>query len=187
MRNIGYVAELVDAISRMGRETSLSVIPHPKREGVSRADSNPAISSKINFLKNRAMENEKSIVTNDFFAGKLPDLEKMECAPLELSGEYWTPENVGESKRMFFNEIRYETTTDPASGNEVELPVAYFVILENGNKKVIRQASRRLTGVIESLNIAQGTPLEITYQGKKKNKTNPFMSDHWSIRPLIIK
>ena len=133
------------------------------------------------------MENEKSIVTNDFFAGKLPDLEKMECAPLELSGEYWTPENVGESKRMFFNEIRYETTTDPASGNEVELPVAYFVILENGNKKVIRQASRRLTGVIESLNIAQGTPLEITYQGKKKNKTNPFMSDHWSIRPRILK
>ena len=29
-------------------------------------------------------------------------------------------------------------------------------------------------------------PLKITYMGKKKNKTNNFQSDNWSVRPLRL-
>ena len=128
----------------------------------------------------------KQVVKSDFFAGSLPDLSKAEAAPLELNGEYWTPEREGEVRRMFFKELRVETTTDPASGKDVELLVAYFVQVIDGSKRVVRQASRRLTGVMESLGIKEGTPLEITYLGKKKNKTNSFLSDNWSIRPLFV-
>lgn len=128
----------------------------------------------------------QEVITNNFFASELPDLSKAVAAPLELNGEYWTPEQAGESRRMFFNELRLETTTDMVSGKDVELLVAYFVQIIGGDKKVIRQASRRLTGVLESLKIESGTPLEITYLGKKKNKTNSFLSDNWSIKPLYI-
>jgi len=126
----------------------------------------------------------EELTRKDFFASDLPDLAKAEVAPLELTGEYWSPEKEGEKRRMFFNEIRQEISTDPASGADVELSVAYFVEVVNGDKKVIRQASRRLVGVLETFKTASGTPLEITYLGKKKNKTNSFQSDNWSIKPL---
>lgn len=127
------------------------------------------------------------LVNKDFFANQLPDLSKAEAAPLELTGEYWTPEKEGEKRRMFFKEIKQELTTDMASGSDVELSVAYFVEVVNGDKRVIRQASKRLTGVLETLRVETGTPLEITYLGKKKNKSNSFLSDNWSIKPLYLK
>jgi len=130
----------------------------------------------------------KDVTASDFFANALPDLSKATAAPLELNGEYWTPEVEGETRRMFFKELKQEATVDPVSGKDVELLVAYFVEVVNGDKKVIRQASKRLTGVLESLSnqIIEGTPLEITYLGKKKNKTNSFSADNWSIKPLYI-
>ncbi|MEG2761262.1 MAG: hypothetical protein RR921_08050, partial [Mucinivorans sp.] len=117
------------------------------------------------------------------------DLSQATAAPLELNGEYWTPLKEGETRRMFFNELRTETTTDMASGGDIDLIVAYFVEVQpNGDKRVIRQGSRRLTAVLEmrAKEITSGTPLEITYLGKIKNKTNAFMSDSWSIKPLIV-
>lgn len=132
------------------------------------------------------MEQENQITKKDFFMAELPDLSKATAAPLELTGEYWTPEKEGEVKRMFFKEIRQEMAIDVASGKDVELSVAYFVEVQNGDKKVIRQASKRLAGALETLKIASGMPLEITYLGKKRNKTNSFMSDSWSIKPLFI-
>ena len=129
---------------------------------------------------------ENQITKKDFFLADLPDLSKATAAPLELTGEYWTPEKEGEVRRMFFKEICQELAIDMVSGKDVELSVAYFVEVQDGNKKVIRQASKRLTGALESLKISAGMPLEITYLGKKKNKTNSFMSDNWSIKPLFI-
>jgi hypothetical protein len=129
---------------------------------------------------------ENQIVTSNFFKNELPDLSKAKVAPLELTGEYWTPEKEGETKRMFFNEIRQETAIDIVSGKDVELAVAYFVEVQDGNKKIIRQAGKRLIGALETCKVVAGMPLEITYLGKKKNKTNSFMSDSWSIKPLYI-
>ena len=132
--------------------------------------------------------NGTKAVSDTFFAGDLPDLSQAAPAPLELTGEYWTPEVEGETRRMYFNELRMEITTDQQSGQDIDLLVAYFVELaSDGTKHVVRNASKRLTGVIDACRIARGTPLEITYLGKKKNKTNSYRADSWSIRPLIIK
>lgn len=129
----------------------------------------------------------KEIATQDFFAGKLPDLKKATPATLELSGEYWSPDQIGEQRRAFFNELRQEISIKPDTGESIDLLVAYFVWEDaKGNMKVFRNASRRLTGVLENINLQKGTPVEITYMGKVKNKNNSFMSDNWSIRPLII-
>ena len=124
---------------------------------------------------------------NDFFASNLPDLEKAKVAPLELTGEYWSPKKEGEKRRMFFKEIRIELSKDMTSGEDIDLAVAYFVeVQKNGDKKIVRQAGRRLVGVIENFKLASGTPLEITYLGKEKNKNNQFSSDTWSVKPLHI-
>ena len=47
--------------------------------------------------KEEAAQQENAVAVVDFT--KLPDLSKAEPESLELSGEYWTPENPGESKR----------------------------------------------------------------------------------------
>lgn len=123
----------------------------------------------------------------DVFAGTLPDLAKAQAAPLELNGEYWSPAEVGEKRRMFFKDLRVEMTPDQRTGEDIELLVAYFVEpLPNGKRRVVRQASRRLTAVFENFadNIRPGMAFEITYKGKVKNKSNSNMSDSWSIVPL---
>lgn len=127
----------------------------------------------------------QTISSDNVFAVDLPDLSTAEAAPLELTGEYWSPEKEGETKRMYFNEVRMESTID-AQGQDIELPVAYFVEIRDGRKVVVRQAGRRLVAVFETFKVPAGTPVEIVYLGKKKNKTNPYMSDHWSVRPLSI-
>lgn len=129
---------------------------------------------------------EKQIVRNGFFDNDLPNLEKAQAAALELTGEYWTPQQENECRRAFFNELRMETAIDEKSGQDVELLTAYFVWVVDGTKKVFKNASKRLVGVIENYNIAKGTPLEITYLGKQKNKNNSYFCDTWSIKPLII-
>lgn len=123
----------------------------------------------------------------EVFAGQLPDLTKAEASPLELNGEYWTPIEVGENRRMFFKDLRVEQAIDQRTGENIELLVAYFVEpLPDGRRRVVRQASRRLTAVFENFadTIVPGMAFEITYKGKMKNKSNQNMSDTWSIVPL---
>jgi len=123
----------------------------------------------------------------DVFTGTLPDLTKAQAAPLELNGEYWSPAEVGEKRRMFFKDLRVEMTPDQRTGADIELLVAYFVEpLPDGKRRVVRQASRRLTAVFENFadSIRAGMAFEITYKGKVKNKSNANMSDSWSIVPL---
>ena len=134
------------------------------------------------------MEN-KLIKGSEAFAGQLPDLSEAQVAPLQINSEYWTPENVGESRRVFFKDLRVEQAVDQQSGEDIELTVLYLVEqIESGKKRVVRQASKRLVGVFESYagTITEGMPFEITYLGKKKNKINAFMSDNWSVVPLIV-
>ncbi len=123
---------------------------------------------------------------NKFFANPLPDLGKAQAAPLELGGEYWTPESIGETRRAFFNEIRIENAINEQSGETVELATAYFVWQVDGTNKVFRNASKRLVGVLEACQVKSGAALEITYLGKRRNKNNSYMSDNWSVKPLII-
>jgi len=34
--------------------------------------------------------------------------------------------------------------------------------------------------------ITEGMPLQITFLGEEKNKTNSFKSARWSVKPLIV-
>lgn len=130
---------------------------------------------------------ENKVVRSDFFNGNLPNLQEAVAAPIELTAEYWTPENEGETRRAFFSEFVTETAIDEKSGGNIELITAYFVYEVDGVKKVFKNASKRLVGVLDTRNVPSGTPLEITYLGKKRNKNNSYYCDTWSIRPLYVK
>lgn len=113
-------------------------------------------------------------------------LDSAEVAPIDLMSDYWSPENFGEKKRVLFHSIENTPVVDQVSGEVLDLPCAYFLAQENGNVKRIRNGSKRLVGALQSFNLAPNTPLEITYLGKKANKTNPFKSDNWMVKPLQV-
>lgn len=115
-------------------------------------------------------------------------LDDADAAPIELSSEYYTPKLPGEVIRVIFDRIDISLVPDMNnSDNMIELECAFFMIKENGNVKQICNGSRRLVGTLNSFKIQKGTPLQITYEGKVKNKTGSFYSDSWSIVPLIPK
>ena len=137
--------------------------------------------------KEEVAQQENAVAVVDFT--KLPDLSKAEPESLELSGEYWTPENPGESKRVFFVDIALETVLEPGTGEQRELPVVRFAENVNGTIRGIRNGSSRLVGVFQQFqaSIRPGDAFEITYLGKKRNKTNAFTSDNWKVTRLILK
>lgn len=141
-----------------------------------------------------APETEEVTVRNDYQFPRvdlsnpnLPDLDAADVLPLDLMSDYWSPENLGESKRLIFVKLDVALVKDQATEEVVELPCAFF--LEKSQEKVvqIRNGSRRLVGAIEAAGIQPGTPLLVTYLGKKNNRTNAYKSDNWSIKPLLIK
>jgi hypothetical protein len=106
--------------------------------------------------------------------------------------DYWTPEDKGESKRLFFDKIATRPVKDIQNEDvTIELECAFFLEQTTDNKgnvevKSISNGSKRLVGALVANKIQRGTPLLITYLGKKKNSTNTFQSDSWSIKPLTI-
>jgi hypothetical protein len=118
----------------------------------------------------------------------LPDLEKAEVSPLELLGEYWTPEKEGETKRVFFIDIIPTNSVDPESGETIDLATVRFLEKQGDTYRTIRNSSKRLVAAFEVFSgDISGKPFEIRYEGKKKNTTNGYKSDNWSVRPLIVK
>lgn len=117
---------------------------------------------------------------------KLPDLSKAKVLPLDLMSDYWTPEKEGEKKRLFFQRIDIRDVLDQETEEVFKLECAFFVEKVNGDIKSVVNGSKRLVGSIEANQIKPGTPLQITYLGKRSNVTNSYKSDNWSIKPLII-
>lgn len=143
-----------------------------------------AVRGRIKIL---IMETTDAIQKVDF--ANLPDLSKAQPEPVEMSGEYWTPEEVGESRRLFFFGLNVENVVDMESGETRELPVVQFVEGDGkGGVRSVRNGSRRLVGIFESFaqSIKQGDAFEIMYLGKKKNKNNSFKSDNWSVKRLTF-
>lgn len=120
-------------------------------------------------------------------ASEFPDLENATPLPMDLMSSYWTPEKEGESKNVVFSHIDDSTLVDPDSGEVKTLRTAFFFEQKDGEIRSVRNASKRLVGAIESNQIVRGTPLRISYLGKKKNTNNSFKSDDWSVKPLLIK
>ena len=117
----------------------------------------------------------------------LPVLADLTELTFDLMPNYWTPETPGETKLVFLLKIGMRDVIDQNTGEVLELECAHFIEqLADMSTVQISNASKRLVGALQSNNILPGTPLKITYKGKKKNKTNQFSSDNWSIKPLII-
>lgn len=115
-------------------------------------------------------------------------LHTAEAAPFDLMSDYWSPEQVGEQRRVLFDRIQDMGLVDQTSGEITELPCAFFFYQETPDApiKQIRNGSKRLVGAIQMFNIPKHTPLLIKYLGKKRNKNNANMSDNWSITPLRV-
>lgn len=129
---------------------------------------------------------EENGVTVVDLNGKLPDLDKAETYPYDLMADYWTPESKLESKRVFFDRISKRQVLDQQTGEVMELECAFFVEVIKGDAKSVSNGSKRLVGAIQANQIQRGTPLLITYLGKKKNATNAYQSDSWSLKVLKI-
>lgn len=136
-------------------------------------------------------ENKQLVQTFDL-SQTLPNLHtSAKELPIDLSSSYWTPEKVGELKRGFYQRIEQATYVNESTGETIILPCVILIAQdENGNVTTIRNGSKRLVASIEEAvndgRITEGMPLQITYLGEEKNKTNSFKSARWSVKPLIV-
>lgn len=125
-------------------------------------------------------------------SGTIPSLKDAQELPIDLCGNYWSPEDPGESKKLIFIEIKPQTVLSAqGTGELIDLDCAVFAEQnENGDLVTIMNGSRKLVGILEPYvsdgKIRNGTLLKITFMGKRKNKTNSYSSDNWSIKPLRI-
>lgn len=133
------------------------------------------------------MENQNKLIN----VKDLPNLHQVEVSPRELSSEYWTPEEANEYKVGVIVDIKDETYEDK-EGETVNLPCV-IMLAQNEDRtfSTIRNGSKRLVATIhaavETGEVVLGqTPVKVMYVGKKKNKTNSFQSDRWSVKPLIV-
>ena len=117
----------------------------------------------------------------------LPDLESAEELDIDLNDSYWSPDEVGESKRLFFSHIAPRKVLNPNGGGLAEIDCAHFIEVVDGEKVTVVTGGKRLVGAMEKHGVTQGMAFQITYIGEIKNMTNDFDSYNWSIRPLIFK
>ena len=118
----------------------------------------------------------------------LPDLSKCEVEPIELVGDYWSPEKEGEKKRVFFFDFSTQSVLDQATGEERDLTIVRFIEPNGGDYRLIRNGSARLVGQFEQMarSLNSGDAFEIMYLGKKKTTTGKF-ADSWSVKRIILK
>lgn len=144
-------------------------------------------------MENQVAKQEGNLLVKAYdLGGALPNLHnEAKELPIDLSSSYWTPEQVGEQKRGFFQRIEIATYVDEKTGEAIELPCVIFIAQnENGEVTTLRNGSKRLVASIEEAvndgRITQGMPLIITFLGEQKNKTNSYKSARWSVKPLIV-
>lgn len=117
----------------------------------------------------------------------LPDLNKASVSPIELLGEYWSPAEPGEKKRVFFLCFDTQTVLEPQTGEAREMNIIKFLENRNGEYRTIRNGSALLLAQFEPFapRLKQGDPFEITYIGKKKTTTGK-LADSWIVKPLYF-
>jgi len=103
---------------------------------------------------------------------------------LNLSATYWSPTQIGETKRLYFVAIKNINHINEETGETKNLQTAIFV--DPASKEVINQGSARLVGIFERENPPSMTAYQITYKGKVKNSTNQFSSDSWEVYQLNV-
>ncbi len=123
---------------------------------------------------------------------QLPNLHEAKTAHRELSSEYWTPLTEGEYKVGVIADIKEESYTDDKSGETIKLPCVIILSQEKDRTfNTIRNGSKRLVATIESAIengelVVGSTPVRISFLGKSRNKTNQYLSDRWSVKPILL-
>jgi hypothetical protein len=123
--------------------------------------------------------------------GDLPNLAEARTVQIDLSSTYWTPEVEGENIRCFFQRVEDSIYEDQKTGEQINLPCVIVIAQkQNGEIQTLRNGSKRLVAAVQDAleegRINEGMPLIITFLGKQKNKTNSYLSDRWSIKPLML-
>ena len=140
--------------------------------------------------QSESQNTEKGLVQAfDLTSDQLPDLSKARVVPAEISTEYWSPE-AGEEILCFYQGIEtvpMPNIKDPEVKDDVPCAVM-LTQLKDKSLKVFTNAQTRLVSALrdaqESGKIKVGTPLQITFKGKEKNKSNNMESGRWAINPL---
>lgn len=112
------------------------------------------------------------------------ELLNAEPAPVDIMADYWTPNGSGETKKVIFQKVAPWKVVDPTTAEVMELDCVFFTTFVDGQLRMIRNGSKRLVGAFQGNGIPPGTGWEVTYLGKKRNRTNSFSSDDWRLRPL---
>lgn len=140
-------------------------------------------------MKNDIVTTENQFQSFDVME-KLPNLHEGVELPVDLTSEYWTPTQPGETKLCFFQCIKPATYKDDKSGETVDLECAFFIAQDvDGTTRTIRNGSvilvSTLAEYVESGKLLEGTPLKLTFTGKRKtNKGNQV--DTWSVKPILV-
>lgn len=107
---------------------------------------------------------------------------------LELAGQYWTPEEKGESKIVAFLGIQQREIFDEDTGELTEtLPTVKMATLIDGAITQIFNASKRLVGIFNDPIYQPGMKFLVTYVGKKKSTQSGHNYDDWSVKPVVSK
>ena len=125
---------------------------------------------------------------------ELPQLNTATESIVEIGYVYWTPLNVGETKRCLIANIQpafYDKVDEKGELTELELPCVHFIVNEDNTWVRMANGSKRLVATIDQaikagVIVAGVTPIQIKYLGKRKNSTNGFSSDHFEVKLLIL-
>ena len=116
----------------------------------------------------------------------IPSLAGCEIESADLAYEYWTPETEGEMRRVYFMGVESMDVPDHQDRDKM-VTLESAVMLEEtteGEFRTIVNASVRLRSILERLETPKA--VQITYRGKKKNRSNGNMSDDWSVVTLAV-
>lgn len=127
---------------------------------------------------------ESTAVSKSEVIGVVANLSEYEAASMDLATDYWSPKEIGEVRRLVFWKMGQRQCMDEKTGELFQLDCVFFVESAGGVNKVIVNGSKRLVAVFESGDVAEGTPVQVTYLGFKENSTNNKKSATWSVVKL---
>lgn len=124
---------------------------------------------------------------------ELSQIANADNLDFDMKGEYWTPQAIGERKRMVFQHlVKGEMIANKYGANPDEMvPVdtAYFIeVYKEGDKvkqQMIRSCATVIVSFLERNRVPKHAILDIEYKGKKRGEK--FQFDDFKFIPVINK
>ena len=123
---------------------------------------------------------------------QLEALADAEALDFDMKGDYWTPEQIGDRKRVVFQHlvkgemIQNKFGADP--DEKVPVDTAYFVEIykegEQLKQRMLRSCATVIVSFIERNSVPKHAVLDIEYKGKKKGEK--FMFDDFKFIPVPV-